>query len=62
MTAKIPRTVSPAEYRALSGSTKILFHAKGGQIKKPTISRASWDRLSDDEKIKFMRVGGKISS
>jgi hypothetical protein len=53
-------SLSLAQYRALTGRMKCMFLHKKGRIKRPTMSRDAFERLSPGKQMGFMRDGGVV--
>jgi hypothetical protein len=59
--APAAKTLTNAEYLALSPYKRGQFHAAGGQVVVQTMSRADFSALSPSAKSKFCRTGGKLT-
>jgi hypothetical protein len=57
-----PITVSPGEFRRMSGHDRGLFIAAGGTVAAETMTRAQFNKLTPSARLKFINDGGKLTN
>ena len=55
------KTLSVADYQALTNYQKSLYLHAGGKIRREEKSREDFDKLSPREKTQFIRKGGIVT-